>query len=73
MSTIFSFRSGKKNLFAYAGDREGTSLPANHAPWIFRRRILSHQPMPNSLERTVIERAIRDHGYQLWRKKVAES
>lgn len=70
MPTIFRFASGAPNsLFAFAGDRMGSSLPARHGPWKSEGNIGPREAIPHQLDRKHIEDAIDEHGYQLWRMK----
>ncbi len=70
MAIIFKFTSSATNgLFAFAGDRSGAQLPENHGPWISNGNVRPNESIPHSLDRETIERAIGDHGYQLWRLK----
>ena len=70
MAVIYKFSSGATaGLFAFAGDQAGTLLPGKHAPWVRSGMVRPGQTIPHKLDRDVIERAIDDHGYQMWRMK----
>jgi hypothetical protein len=72
MSIVFRFTSGSKPaLFAFAGDRPGSSLPDKYGPWIADGIIRPTEAMPHKLDRETVEQAIKTQGYQLWRMKVA--
>jgi hypothetical protein len=67
---IFNFRSeGGQALFAFAADRQGGSLPARHGPWKLIEDIAPEKKMPHAFDRKAVERAIDEHGFQLWRLK----
>ena len=67
---IFQFASSvTTGLYAFAGDRAGTRLPAKHAPWVSKGNLRPNQPIPHRLDRETVERAIDAHGYQMWRMK----
>lgn len=70
MPLVFKFTSSlKPALFAFAGDRPGSSLPKKYGPWIADGIIRATEAMPHRLDRETVERAIEAHGYQLWRMK----
>lgn len=70
---IFMFKSGAKNeLCAFAGDAQGTKLPAQHGPWHATGVIRPDKSPPHNFSRSVIEKAISDQGFQLWRMKRKE-
>jgi hypothetical protein len=67
---VFKFTSGSKpTLFAFAGDRPGTSLPEKYGPWIADGFVRPTDAMPHKLDRGTVERAIETQGYQLWRMR----
>ncbi len=69
MSMIYKFASaGPSGLFAFAGDQTGSRLPDQHGPWKPDGVIEARQAIPR-FERAVIEKAISEHGYQMWRVK----
>ena len=69
---IFVFESaGAGGLCAFAGDRSGASLPARHGPWKVLSNISAKQSLPHALDRKVVEQAIAEHGFQMWRLKKA--
>src|SRR5882757_1836971 len=70
MPVIYRFSSSvTTGLFAFAGDAEGSMLPEKHGPWETKGGIRPGEPIPHRLDRETVERAIDDHGFQLWRMK----
>ncbi len=70
MATIFKFSSSvTTGLFAFAGERSGARLPEKHGPWVSSGNVRPSEAVPHKLDRETIERAIDDHGYQLWRMR----
>ena len=71
---IFMFKSDTKSeLCAFAGDAQGTKLPERHGPWHATGVIRPDKAPPHNFSRGVIEKAIADHGFQLWRMKSKET
>jgi hypothetical protein len=73
---IFIFKSElKPELRAFGGDLVGSKLPGQFSPWRAIGSIAADHEPPYNLSRQVIETAINDCGYQLWRmsKKHTES
>jgi hypothetical protein len=67
---IFMFMSqAKDDLYAFAGDTEGTKLPAKYRPWGRTGALSSHQAPPHNFSRKTIEQSIMKEGFQLWRTK----
>lgn len=67
---IYTFASdAPSRLFAFAGDRAGSSLPEQHGPWKSVGEIGPDDVIQYGLDRKHIEHAIREHGYQMWRMK----
>lgn len=67
---IFVFRSEtSQGLHAFAADLAGFNLPSQFKPWRATGAIAPDREFPYRLSREAVEAAIRDHGYQLWRKK----
>jgi hypothetical protein len=67
---IYMFRSdGKRELGAFAGDSEGSRLPNEFGPWRITGVIGPSKAPPFKLSRAVIEQAISDTGFQLWRSR----
>ncbi len=65
---MFIFQSGAKaELRAFTGDSDGRTLPEKFAPWGVTGVVATFQALPSGLPRDVVEREIRDHGFQLWR------
>jgi hypothetical protein len=70
MSKIYTFASEAPNeLFAFASDQSGSSLPEKHGPWKSIGDIGPRDEIPHRLNRRSIEKAIDEHGYQMWRMK----
>lgn len=73
---IFIFKSETSpDLRAFGGDLAGARLPSQFRPWRAVGAIAPDREPPYNLSRRVIETAINDCGFQLWRmsKKSAES
>jgi hypothetical protein len=69
---IYTFASdAASRLFAFAGDRAGSSLPEQHGPWKSAGEIGPNDEIDYGLDRKRIEHAIGEHGYQMWRIKRA--
>jgi hypothetical protein len=66
---IYIFKSEGNDLCAFAGDTEGSRLPARFEPWHAEGIIESGVPPPHNFSRFKIESAIKLHGFQLWRVK----
>lgn len=72
MSAIHNFTSaGSSGLNAFAGDAEGTRLPVRHGPWRHVGSVRRHQTLPHGIDRSLVESAIEEHGFQMWRAKTA--
>jgi hypothetical protein len=72
---IFIFKSETSpDLRAFGGDLVGGRLPNQFRPWRAIGAIAPDRDPPHNLSRAVIETAINDCGYQLWRmsKKTAD-
>jgi hypothetical protein len=75
MMRIFIFKSdASPELRAFAGDIGGSRLPDRFRPWRVVGAVAADRQPPYKLSRDVIETAIKDCGYQLWRmrKKTAD-
>lgn len=71
---IFIFKSeASPDLRAFGGDLTGSRLPTQFRPWRAIGAVAPDRDPPHNLSRDVIETAINDRGYQLWRisKKAA--
>ena len=67
---IFIFKSDKSpDLRAFSDDQDGTNLPAQFRPWHAIGVIRPESVPPHNLSREVIEAAITNVGFQLWRMK----
>jgi hypothetical protein len=67
---LFIFKSdGNKELRAFAGDLTGSRLPQRHGPWHAIGAVAPEAKLPHKFEREPIERAIEEHGFQMWRFK----
>jgi hypothetical protein len=65
---IYIFKSETtKGLRAFAGDPAGSKLPENHGPWSITGVVAEEKAPPHKLSRELIEQAITDEGFQLWR------
>jgi hypothetical protein len=70
---IYIFKSeAKSDLRAFAGDLPGSKLPQQFRPWRAIGAIAPGKAPPHRLSRETIEKAINDHGFQLWRVKAKE-
>lgn len=72
---IFIFKSeASPGLRAFGGDLVGSRLPSKFSPWRAIGVVAPDRDPPHKLSRDVIETAINDCGYQLWRlsKKPAD-
>jgi hypothetical protein len=70
---IFIFKSeAKPDLRAFGGDLAGSQLPSQFKPWRAVGAVAPDQQPPYKLSRDVIERAIKDQGFQLFRLSKAE-
>jgi len=69
---IYIFKSdADSRLRAFAGDREGSKLPARFRPWYVQGVIAPEKDPPHNFPRDEIEKAIDAQGFQLWRLKTA--
>jgi len=67
---LFIFKSDASiGLRAFAADESGQGLPDQFRPWHAVGVVREGAPPPHDLSRDVIEAAINDVGYQLWRLK----
>ncbi|MGO9702030.1 MAG: hypothetical protein ACLPX7_22520 [Xanthobacteraceae bacterium] len=65
---IFIFKSdARPDLRAFGGDLTGSRLPKQFSPWHAIGAVAPDRDPPHDLSREVIETAINDHGFQLWR------
>ena len=68
---IYMFKSETNTeLCASAGEESGSKLPDQFRPWQATGVIYDGKAPPHGLPRGPIERAINEHGFQLWRMKV---
>lgn len=66
---IFVFKSeANPHLRAFAGDLAGNQLPKQFGPWSATGAIAPDRNPPHNLSREVIEAAIKEQGFQLWRR-----
>jgi hypothetical protein len=69
---IYIFKSETNEaLHAFAGDLEGSKLPAQFAPWQQTGTVRPGEAPPHNFSRFRIESAIKLDGFQLWRMKPA--
>ncbi len=67
---LFIFKSdASPNLRAFGPDLAGMSLPTQFRPWHAVGAVAPDQDPPHKLSRSVIEAAINERGFQLWRMK----
>jgi len=67
---IFIFKSESNNgLNAFAGDSDAQQLPSKFGPWHAVGVIAADKEPPYKLSRHVIEQAIAEQGFQLFRIK----
>jgi hypothetical protein len=65
---IFIFKSEPSpGLRAFGGDLAGTRLPTQFKPWRVMGAVAPDRDPPYKLSRDVIEMAIKDRGFQLFR------
>jgi hypothetical protein len=65
---IFIFKSEPSpDLRAFGGDLAGTQLPGRFKPWRIVGAVAPDGEPPYKLSRAVIEAAIKDRGFQLFR------
>jgi hypothetical protein len=69
---LYMFKSETKaDLCAFGGDKDGTMLPKQFAPWLRTGVVIEGRAPPHGMSRKHIEEAIAEHGYQMWRMKAA--
>jgi hypothetical protein len=67
---IFIFKSeSRPELRAFGGDLAGLKLPSQFRPWHAVGAVAPDREPPYNLSRQLIEAAINDCGYQLWRMR----
>ena len=65
---IFIFKSETRHdLRAFGGDLAGTELPSQFKPWRAVGAVAPGKDPPYKLSREIIETAIKDRGFQLFR------
>jgi hypothetical protein len=65
---IFIFKSETRpDLRAFGGDLVGSQLPKQFSPWHAIGAVAPDRDPPHKLSRDVIETAIKNQGFQLWR------
>jgi len=70
---IFIFKSElNPDLHAFGGDIDGSKLPKQFEPWERVGVVELNQAPPYKLPRDVIERAMKDQGFQLFCLSKAE-
>ena len=70
---IFIFTSeAKPDLRAFGADLAGSQVPSQFKPWRAVGAVAPGQQPPYKLPRDVIEKAIKDQGFQLFRLSKAE-
>jgi hypothetical protein len=69
---IFIFKSEKSpQLQAFSDDQGGHKLPAQFRPWHAIGVVRPDSEPPHNLSRSLIEAAIMNDGFQLWRMKAS--
>lgn len=67
---LFIFKSDfRKELRAFTNEGSGGKLPKRFGPWIGIGVVRTEKSPPYGLPRDVIEKAILDNGFQMWRIK----
>jgi hypothetical protein len=67
---IFMFRSdAQRELQAFTDEPSGNKLPSKFSPWSATGVIRADSNPPHNFSRAIIETAINEHGFQLWRLK----
>ena len=67
---LYIFKSdANTELRAFAADPAGSKLPEQFRPWHAVGVVGPDNAPPHNLSRDVIEKAIADAGFQLWRVK----
>jgi hypothetical protein len=66
---LFMFASERTGLNAFTDQSSGGRLPEKHGPWTGTGVIRDDQAPPHGLDRSAIERAIAERGFQLWRRR----
>jgi hypothetical protein len=70
---IFIFKSEvNPDLRAFGGDLDGSKLPSQFEPWSAVGAVAPEQVPPYKFPRDVIEKAIDDQGFQLFRLSKTE-
>jgi len=65
---FFIFKSeAQPGLRAFGADPDGSRLPKKFSPWRAIGAVAPDRNPPHNLSRDVIETAIKDEGFQLWR------
>jgi hypothetical protein len=65
---FFIFKSETNpDLRAFGGELDGSRLPRQFSPWRAIGAVAPDRNPPHNLSRDVIETAIKDQGFQLWR------
>ena len=67
MRTYIFKSETNKELRAFAGDLDGSQLPANHGPWTATGSVGPGKAPPHNFSREAIEKALGTAGFQLWR------
>jgi hypothetical protein len=67
---LFIFKSeAKPELRAFGGDLAGSQLPKQLGPWHAIGAVAPDRNPPHEMSREVIETAIKNQGFQLWRMR----
>lgn len=70
-TVIYVFESeSREGLFAFAGEPSGSRLPERHGPWRAQDEADGKPAALSRGDRSAVEKAVKDVGFQLWRKRV---
>ncbi|MFM8747941.1 MAG: hypothetical protein ACKOED_14945 [Aestuariivirga sp.] len=68
--TIYLYRSAKiDGLFCFSNDPDPEKLPASLSPWRRFGVVKPGENLPHGLDPAAITAGMREHGYQLYRRK----
>ena len=69
---LFMFKSeSNRELYAFSADPGGRQLPQRHGPWTAVGVVREDKEPPHKMSREAIEKSIADHGFQLYKKRIA--
>lgn len=70
---LFMFKADEHGFNAFAGDKDGSKLPEQFAPWVMDGVVEEGRRLPHDIARQTVESAVKLNGFQLWRIKKKES